>query len=201
MAADMSPANAPAPAGGPDPAVVRLCLADLDPYGSHPASGALHDPLYQLLDGPDEGVMQQLRVALRAHRGHPATPRLRARLAPWLDEPPLILSEVLHEDAPLDPDVDPVAEVQRRLLAHRDTRRVLDTHIEGLEARSQALGRLADRTAAVAALLAVFALIGWLAAIGEWRLAWEEPPAVPQLSSPGVTPAATTNDNSRGGAP
>lgn len=190
-----------APTAGPDRDLVRQCLDDLDPHGSHPDSGALHDPLYLLLDGPDEPTMQRLRLALRAHRSHPSTPRLRARLAPWLGEPPLVLSEVLREDAPLDPAVDPVVEVQRRLQSHREARRILDAHIEGLEARSQALGRLADRTAAAAALLAVFALVGWLAAIGEWRLVWVDPPKVPQLSTPAATPEATTNDNSRGSAP
>lgn len=159
------------------PEELQAVLDLLEPYAGHPATGALHDPVYLLLQDPhDEAQIEALRQAVVAHPEHPAVPLIRSRLGSALDFPSPSLEEVLQADAPMASEVDPVAEVQVRLARAQQVRKVLEERIAELEAQRAGAARLANVMAMVASFLAVAAILGWLAALGAWKLSWFEPP-------------------------
>lgn len=161
----------------PDPELIRKAIEALEPHARHPATGALHDPLYALLSETDPAHLDALGAALSRHRSHPAGPVLRALLAPYVSLPPRTVADVLREHGPLAGDVDPADEVEHRLVRAAEVRSVMERRINDLEGETLRATRTANLMAAVAAMLAVVAVLGWLTALGGWKIDWVEPPA------------------------
>jgi len=88
------------------------------------------------------------------------------------------------EDGPIPVGADLLTEVRRRLLRAREVRRVLEARIATMERHGRLLNSTANGMAAVAAFLAVFALMGWLAALGAWEIPWLEAPELPKPELP-----------------
>lgn len=108
---------------------------------------------------------------------HPARGALVALLGDHLTLPERDLHAILAERGPVEGDA--LTEVARRLDRHAEAEGVLRRRIADLERQAEQLSRLANRTTAVAAILAVVAIMGWLAALGLWDIDWLEPPAPP----------------------
>lgn len=163
----------------PPEALIQNILDRLDAFVSAAGTLEIHDALYAMLRERDEAMLPVLAAALSDHPDHPLRGEISVELSPWLLQRPLTLEDVLLQDGPLPPDVDPIHEVRRRLLRAQEVRRVLEARITGLERGSHLLNNTANGMAAVAAFLAVFALTGWLAALGVWQIPWLETPELP----------------------
>ena len=178
----------------PTPEQLRSALDRLEAFAGHVGTLALHDPLYFLLSESDPAHLAALEAALLRHPEHPLAPRLRADFSPWMAAVPEdTLEGVLHEAGPWDPTLrPPLEEVRWRLRRAQEVRQILETRIQGLEQAVHEAARTANSMAAVAALVSVVALLGWLAALGVWRIPWLEPLPTPEsLQKPADTPART----------
>ena len=169
----------------PSPADLQRVLNRLDAFVHAPGTIALHDVLYRMLKEPDPAHVSALVSVLAAHPSHPLRREIEAELSPWLAGVPQSLEDVLLQDGPLPDTVDPVQEVRRRLSRAREVRRVLEERILSLERQGRTLYSTAYGMAAVAAFLAVFSVMGWLAALGFWEIPWLDPPT---LEPPGTAP-------------
>ena len=172
----MSDLSAP-PRAPLTPDEVQAALDLLEPWSTEPGSLALHDAIYALGEAP--APWERLEAACARHPRHPALPALRERLGLGGEAAPPPLSDVLSAHGPLPEDGDLVAEVGRRLRRAAEVRGILEDRIAGLEAELGSARRLANGVAFVGAMVAVLALLGWLAALGVWELDWIEPPAPP----------------------
>ena len=83
--------------------------------------------------------------------------------------------------------------IQIRLSRSRRVRGLLEERITELEHRLSAWTRTANVMAAVGALAAVVALVGWLIALGALSIPWVDPPEIEVES---VTPAPAEELNS-----
>ena len=101
-----------------------------------------------------------------------------------VDAGELTLEAVLVEDGPIPADVDPVREVKRRFDRARDVRRILEERIEGLEAVHDRMVTTTNAMTSLAAIMAVFALLGWLAALGVWEIPWLDPQRIEPPEEP-----------------
>ena len=162
-------------------------LDEMEALLDHPATVPLHDPLYALLAG--ERDREALAAARRAVRpvlarwpDHPLAGRVRAALgleaAPAPD-----LAEVLARHGAGGED-DPVAEVERRLAEADRREAILRERVRVLEAELAGALRLSNGLAAAGALVAVFAVVGWLVALGLIPVSWIEPPAPEPADAP-----------------
>ena len=157
--------------------VLEAAIAALELHAQHPGTGALHDPIYGMLQG-DSGQLELLSAAMLAQSGHPASGALRELLGPYIEVPvPTVEAVLLRHGGVAGEDV--VLQVDQMLTEADQARRVLSARVHALEAQAGALGRTANGMAAVGALIAVFGMIGWLVALGWLEIAWIEP-AVPQ---------------------
>lgn len=170
----------PATPTPPMPARDRLeaALGLLEPFGAHPATGPIHDPLYELLNGGNASHLQELREALIRHRDHPVAPALRQVLGAELGLPERSLSDVLTAWGSWTFD-DPVDEVEARLSRQAEQRAALQDRITRLSDENARLVRSSDALALVGAILGVLALVGWLGALDVWTIDWMTPPEPP----------------------
>lgn len=160
-----------------DEARVRAAIELLEPHVMHPATGALHDPLYHWLEDRDPAHLERWAQAAERHAAHPAVPAMRERLG--LEAPPVPdLWQVLDAAGPSN-HVDPVLEVQARLKAAAEHRRFFEEQLERRQAEIERLARGVDALSLVGALLAVLALVGWLGALDVWSIDWMTPPVPP----------------------
>ena len=159
------------------PERLQAALDVLEPYVSHPGTGAIHDPLYRLLKQAEPEALSELQRTLE-RSVHPAADRIRLLLG--LEAPvPDDLAAVLQE-AGLPVGADPLGALRRHLRRQAEVRGISDAHIADLGAQLRGARRLAEGVTAVAALLAIFALLGWLAALGLWEIPWGDSPAAHQ---------------------
>lgn len=162
--------------------ILEAAIAALEIHAQHPGTGALHDPVYAMLQGEDEAAaLQALGQALASGAAHPAASALRAILGEAVVLPEPSIEAVLAKHGGIGV-LEPVEEVDSLLTDARETRRVLSARIDALEAQAAALGRMANGLAAVGALLAMFGLIGWLVALGRLEIAWIEAPVPEHIS-------------------
>ena len=159
----------------PDPEAIERLLARLEAFATHPGTLAIHDPLYLMRSEEPEVHLASLGAALEAFPRHPLVPEIRTALGASLGGEDLTLATVLVADGPIPPGVDPVLEVQRRLHRHAEVRRVLEARIQHLEDNHDRMVTTTNAMTALASILSVFALIGWLAALGVWEIPWLEP--------------------------
>lgn len=159
----------------PDLAAIDRLLARLEAFATHPGTLALHDPLYLMRSEDPQLHLANLSVALVAFPSHPLVPEIRTALGAGLEVEELTLASVLAADAPISPGVDPLLEVQRRLRRHAEARRILEAHIQRLQDGHDRMITTTNAMTALAAILSVFALIGWLAALGVWEIPWLDP--------------------------
>jgi hypothetical protein len=157
--------------------VLEAAIAALEVHVQHPGTGALHDPIYGLLQG-EADQLEALSVAMLDQVGHPAAAQLRELLDAYVALPVPSIEAVVARHGGLQ-DVEPIGEIDRMLSDAVAARGILSARVGALEADAQALGRTANGMAAVGALVAVFGIIGWLVALGWLQIAWIEP-AVPQ---------------------
>ncbi len=157
---------------------LAAAIAALEPYATHPDTGAIHDPLYELMQDPDTESLVAAHAALWRLKRHPAHDAIRDVLGDAFDLPPLDLREVLDQLGPSTHD-DPVLEVQHRLTrAAADKRLLLDrVKVQALELDRAA--RTVNALSLVGALLTLFALAGWLGALDLWQIEWFTPPEPP----------------------
>jgi len=162
----------------PEP-VLRTAIERLEAHAAHPDTGALHDPIYGLLNGQGPEAEAALAAALQAHSGHPMVADLRALFAEHITVPSPDLAFVLSRYEPVAEDMDLVAEVDRRLSEGATRDRVLRAQIANLGGHVETLGRTANGLAALSAIVAVFGAIGWLIALDWLEITWLDP-AVPR---------------------
>ena len=159
----------------------------LERFSNHPDTAAIHDPMYALLkDGGGVNEQAMLR-ALMAHPSHPSLVELRSILGPHLEWGPSCLGSVLEgHGAILTPD-DLVAEVDRRLSAHKRTERLLRLEIDEVETKLAQSERGSNAVAALGALAMMFALFGWVIALGWIDVQWMDAPvpASPEAAQSG----------------
>ncbi|NOY26289.1 MAG: hypothetical protein GXP62_10495 [Oligoflexia bacterium] len=158
-------------------------MALLEPFGAHPATGPIHDPLYALIQdgeaaGEDVESQDALRVALARYAEHPAAAAVRAALGPSMALPVRSLSDVLSSHGPWTQD-DPVDEVDLRLRQAAEQRKMFEDRLARTSDENARLARTADALALVGAVMAVGALVGWLGALGLWSIDWISPPTPP----------------------
>jgi len=154
---------------------LQEALEILERHPAHPQTPALHDPIYLLLTDFDLAHTEELERALRTCGEHPATPELRRLLGAPPETPEIGISEVLARHGG-DRDADPVEETRRRLERAEAIEATLRERMTRLEAQVSVLDRTANRMGAVGAFLLVFAILGWLAALGVWEIDWMDPP-------------------------
>ncbi len=162
---------------------LRAALAALEPFGAHPDTGAIHDPIYELLVDPLPGVpnerlLRALHTALDRAPHHPAQAGVRRALGEGFVLPPRTLAQVLTELGPWTCE-DPVDEVEHRLRKAASVYRLLQDKTDEQDRTIGQLNRSLNAMAAVAALLALFALAGWLGALDVWQIEWFSPPQPP----------------------
>ncbi|MFT5684538.1 MAG: hypothetical protein ACI8RZ_005479 [Myxococcota bacterium] len=161
-----------------DPDTLRRLLDRLEPFSSHPGTIEIHDPLYFMLRDPSEVHLANLTAALKAFPNHPLAAEVLSAFGEAVEAGPLTLASVLAEDGPIPVDVDPIREVQRRFRRHGETRAVLDARIQELERNHDRMITTTNAMTSLAAILAMFTLLGWLAALGVWEIPWLDPQEV-----------------------
>ncbi|MDG1483057.1 MAG: hypothetical protein P8R54_25930 [Myxococcota bacterium] len=159
----------------PDPDILQKLLERLEPFSSHPGTIEIHDPLYFMLREPAEAHRANLTAALRLFPDHPLAAEILSVFGSTVEAAPLTLVGVLAADGPIPPDVEPVRELQRRFRRHRETRSVLEARIQELERNHDRMITTTNAMTSLAAILAMFALLGWLAALGVWEIPWLKP--------------------------
>ena len=165
----------------PEP-MLKAAIASLETHVQHPGTGALHDPIYALLKGHSGASGDAIALALEAHERHPAAEEIRRLLSGYIDAPAPSLVRVLsrHGGAPNAP---PLSEVDRLLTKAGTAQAVLSARVEALEAQVGVLSRLSNAMAAAGALVAIFAIIGWLVALGVFEVSWMEAPVPEDMES------------------
>ena len=161
--------------------VLEQALELLGPHAAHPQTGRLHDPIYLLLSHGDLSQLDAIRESLLECAEHPAVPGLRKVLGYWEISPRPDLVSVLEAYGPVDPAVDPIDQVARLLDRSRQVEQVLQGRIADLEAQRTQLDRIANGMAAAGAMVAIFAFLGWLAALGAWDLPWSKVPKLERI--------------------
>ena len=177
----------------PDPAAIERLLARLEAFATHPGTLAIHDPLYLMRSEDPQIHLASLSAALEAHPNHPMVDEIRSALGDAVEGEELTLASVLVADGPIPPGVELVLEVQRRLKRHAATRGVLQERIQRLESNHDRMLGTTNAMTAMAAILSIFGLIGWLAALGVWEIPWLDP----QEIAPEETEGDIVNDESR----
>ncbi len=159
----------------PDPDTLRRLLDRLEPFSSHPGTIEIHDPMYFMLREPAEVHRANLTAALKAFPDHPLAAEILSAFGSTVEAAPLTLVGILAADGPIPPDVDPLREVQRRFRRHGEIRSVLEDRIQELERNHDRMITTTNAMTSLASILAVFALLGWLAALGVWEIPWLDP--------------------------
>jgi hypothetical protein len=174
----------------PDSATLRRLLDRLEPFSAHPGTIEIHDPLYLLLKEPSQAHLASLSAALEAFPAHPLAAEVLSVLGGAVGATELTLESVLVADGPIPRDVDPIREVQRRFRRHGEVRAVLEARIRQLEENHDRMVTTTNAMTALAAILAVFGILGWLAALGLWEIDWLDPEQiVPEAPRRGEQPA------------
>ena len=157
-------------------AALENALECLERFSNHPDTAAIHDPIYALLkEGGDLNEQVMLR-SLMAHPAHPSSVELRAILGPYLEWSASSLGSVLEgHGVVVNPD-DLVAEVDMRLTAHKKTERLLRLEIDEIESKLAQAERGSNAVAALGALALMFALFGWVIALGWMDVQWIDAP-------------------------
>ena len=156
--------------------VLRSCLQLLEPHAAHPATPALHDPVYGLLDGDSLALEAAIAQAVMVHAGHPAASQIRTLLSSYVSIEDADLAAVLARHGPIGLEADLVGEVDRRLSAAAASQRVMRGHIQHLEAGIEKAQRSSNAVAAVGAFSLLFALVGWAIALGVFEIHWMDAP-------------------------
>ena len=167
---------------------IQEALDALEPLSQDPGTLALHDAIYGLFEAPSDLAPVQRVVTMRPE--HPAVPIVSRVLGCALQPAPPDLAQVLAAHGPLPPDGDLTQEVSRRLTRAAEVEGVLRTQLVSLERQTRFGVRAVNALSLVAAALAIFALLGWLAALGVWEIPWSTVPA------PGDEDAETTGASS-----
>ena len=162
----------------PDLEALGRCLSLLSERAQEVGTLELHDPIYLMQRDRDPAQLLELWNAMKLYTGHPAVPQIRNILAPWLPKVEHDLASVLRQDSPIPEGVDPLEELARRLNQSRRVRVMLEERVEGLEERLSLWVRTANILSAVGALVAVVAIVGWLAALGALSIPWLDSPTV-----------------------
>lgn len=163
---------------------IQEALDALEPFSQDPGTLALHDAIYGLFEAPSDLSAVERVVAIQPD--HPGLPAVTAALGCSLEATPPDLAQVLAAHGPLPPDGDLTREVAKRLERGAEVEAVLRTQLVSLERQTRFGVRAANALSLVAAALAIFALLGWLAALGLWEIPWSTVPA------PGEEEAKTT---------
>ena len=162
---------------------LEAALVLLEPFGAHPHTGPLHDPLYELLKGgPPDGLLA-FRAALLRHGDHPAAPALRRLLEADLGLERDSLEQVLSRFGPWRHD-DPVVEVAERLQRAQELRLAMEQQATAQAEQIARQSRTVDALSMVGALMAVLAIVGWLGAMDVWTIDWQSPPTPPPEGTP-----------------
>ncbi len=162
----------------------REALDALDPHALHPLTADVHDLLYEMDPEPELAGLHTLVALLERHRDYPARGRIVAAVGAWLELPAPSLRDVLQATGPIPPDTPLVEVVGQRLGRAAEEREVLLARVRLVEDERDRLGAVANGTAVVGAIVAIVALLGWLAALGAWELSWIDPPAPPRWDAP-----------------
>ncbi|MDP6933106.1 MAG: hypothetical protein QGG40_09325 [Myxococcota bacterium] len=142
----------------------------------------IHDPLYRIRvdrDGEDEHL-RELSAALVNHLAHPAGPALRELLDDYVQVPVPSILQVLQAHGPVPMGADPVQVLAQRLTEQDRSQHLLRERVTELEAEVSRLSGVANGLAVVGAMLAIFAVLGWLSALGWMPMQWVESPEVPR---------------------
>ncbi len=158
-----------------DEARVRAAIDLLEPFATHPATGALHDPLYAWLSDRSPAHLAQWARAAARHPEHPAVEAMLFCLGMQPRAASLDLRQILAAAGPSTHD-DPLVEVQARLRAAAEQRRFFEEQLQRRQAELDRLARGVDALSLVGALLAILALLGWLGALDVWTIDWIDPP-------------------------
>lgn len=159
----------------PDEARVRAAIDLLEAHSTHPATGALHDPLYAWLSDRDPAHLKAWYRASLRHPEHPAVGAMMERLGLQRRAVPLDLRQILEAAGPSTHD-DPLLEVQARLQSAAEQRRFFEVQLVNRQDELARLARGVDTLSLVGALLAILALVGWLGAMDVWTIDWIDPP-------------------------
>ena len=176
----------------PASGLLDRCLELLTQGAGEPGTLELHDPLYLMRRDGDPTQIAALWRALESFPHHPAGSAIRGLLAAHLPRIENSLESVLARDEPIPEGRDPLEELGLRLSRSRRVRGLLEDRIAELESRLSAWMRTANVLAAVGALVAVVALVGWLIALGALSIPWVE---VPEIEVESATPAGTEELN------
>jgi hypothetical protein len=177
----------------PAAGLLDRCLELLTQGAGEPGTLELHDPLYLMRRDADPTQIASLWRALESYPHHSAASAIRGLLAAHLPRIENSLESVLARDEPIPEGMDPLEELGIRLSRSRRVRGLLEERITELEHRLSAWTRTANVMAAVGALAAVVALVGWLIALGALSIPWVDPPEIEVES---VTPAPAEELNS-----
>ena len=158
---------------------LHRCLLLLEPYASHAATWAIHDPLYALLSDDSDAMRAELAMALSEHSSHPAVPEISRILAGHVSVVEPDMHAVLVKFGPVETPDDLAGEVARRLQKSASERRVLHGRIEVLEAALQVSKRSSNAVATIGAFALLFSIVGWAVALGWLEVTWLESPSRP----------------------
>jgi len=108
---------------------------------------------------------------------------LRVLLSAFLDISGPDILRVLRAHGPVPEGADPVQVVAQRLADNVKSQELLLGRVSELDKEVVRLSGVANGLAVVGAMLAIFALLGWLSALGWMPMQWVESPAVPGSGS------------------
>ena len=165
-------------AARPDPQTLSRLLDRLEPFATHPGTVEIHDPIYFLLSDPAEQHLANLTAALKRFPDHPLADEVRSAFGDTVEVEALTLEGVLAASGPIPPDTDPIREVQRRFKRHAEVRGILEARIHRLEREHDRMVTTTNFMTSLAAILAVFSLLGWSAALGWWEIPWLDPQVI-----------------------
>jgi len=154
---------------------IQEALDALEPFSQDPGTHALHDAIYGLFETPTD--LSAVERVVASQPDHPGLPGVSAALGCSLQGAPPDLAQVLAAHGPLPSDGDLTREVARPLERGAEVEAVLRTQLVSLERQTRFGVRAVNALSLVAAALAIFALLGWLAALGLWEIPWSTVPA------------------------
>ena len=180
----------------PRPAL-QNALDCLEKYANHPATAAIHDPIYALLQGDVHGQQEALERALMAHASHPASVELRSFLVEHVSLGPTSLAGVLERHGPIQNREDLVHEVERRLQQYDKRLVTMKRERDHLERALSRANQSANAVAALGAFGALFALVVWAIALGLLDVEWMDAPVPEAPASAASGQGVPTPNQSR----
>jgi len=165
---------------------LRSALQCLEKFSGHPDTPAIHDPIYLLLGDENKSHEKAVARALLSNPSHPAVVELRSIFDGHIEWEAPSLASVLEHHGALVESEDLVAEVGRRLDVHKKKERQLRLEIDRIEVKLVQSERAANAVAALGAFALMFALFGWMVALGWIEVQWMEVPVpvTPSMALP-----------------